>query len=243
MKGAALAAIAALIAVIVLAQTGNKKVCLAKYETSLEGRTYGQKINAKISAARLNGAVVAPGQIFSFNRRVGTWSRDQGYRRAPVSYNGTLIASWGGGVCQTSTTLYNAALLSGMQVLERSPHRFAPDYVSPGRDAAVAYDDVDLRFRNPLPAPVTIDARVENNEVIVEFDSSASPAEEPQIVTVLKSLREPQIFRLKGDGGTHFIRNTGKRGCEAWTYRVTGTKRELLSVDEYPVMNKIEEGD
>src|SRR5207302_1442552 len=125
-------------------------------------RTKAQKRNAILALKKLDGAVIAPGETFSFNTRVGTWSRDQGYRRAPVSYNGTLIASWGGGVCQTSTTLYNAALLAGMKII---------------------------------------------------------------------------------DGGTNFIKNTGKPGCEVWTYRVTGGERELLSVDHYPVMNKIEEGE
>jgi vancomycin resistance protein VanW len=218
-----------------------KPVLLASFETSMVGRTAAQRHNAELAVRKLNGAVIQPGQQFSFNDRVGSWSRDQGYRRAPVSYNGTLIADWGGGVCQTSTTLYNAALLAGMDVTERNHHRFAPEYVDPGRDAAVAYGEIDLRFTNPFKYPVKIEGNIQGDRLELSLYGSDSLKVKPEIVTEMKSIQEPRIYRLPGDGGTHFIRNSGKAGCAVWTYRVTGDRKELLSTDEYPVMNKIEE--
>ena len=229
------------VAAVYLAPSPPKPVELASFSTSLVGRTYGQRHNALLAVRKLNGVVVRPGEEFSFNVCVGSWSRDQGYRRAPVSYNGTLISDWGGGVCQTSTTLYNAALLAGMQVTDRNPHRFAPEYVPPGRDAAVAYDDIDLKFKNPLPYAVTLKGQVENERLEISFYSVKPLAVKPEIVTEIKSLQEPRIYRLPGDGGTHFIKNSGKPGCSVWTYRVTGKEKELLSTDDYPVMNKIEQ--
>src|SRR3989337_693852 len=114
----------------------------------------------------VDGKVLQAGAEFSFNRTVGSWSADRGYVKAPVSYDGELIPSWGGGVCQVSSTLYNAALLAGLEILERHRHRFPARYVPPGQDAAVAQLDIDLRFRNPYRWPVRIEAEAEGDEVI-----------------------------------------------------------------------------
>lgn len=224
-----------------LIPASQQPVVLAAYSTSLVGRTYAQRHNALLSVEKLQHVTVAPGAVFSFNGAVGSWSRDQGYRRAPVSYNGTLIADWGGGVCQTSTTLYNAALLAGMKIVERNKHEFSPGYAPPGRDAAVAYDDIDLRFRNPLPYAVTIEGKIDRDRLVFSILGAKPLPVKPEVVSEIKDVTEPQIFRLRGDGGTHFIKNTGKPGCEVWTYRITGDERELISTDSYPVMNKIEE--
>ena len=221
---------------------GNAKpAVLASFSTSLEGRTYAQRHNALLAVDKLKDVRLGLGQVFSFNNQVGSWSRDQGYRRAPVSYNGTLIADWGGGVCQVSTTLYNAALLSGMTIVERSHHQFAPSYITPGRDAAVAFGDIDLKFQNPLPYPVTIEGKIDHDRIVCSITAEKQLTVKPEVVSEIKEVREPRIFRLPSDGGTHFIRNTGKPGCEVWTYRVTGDKRELVSTDSYPVMNVIRE--
>jgi len=230
-----------LAAAFYFAPTPAKPLWISRFETSLFGRTAAQRHNAELAVLKLNGAVIKPGEVFSFNKRVGTWSRDQGYQRAPVSYNGTLIADWGGGVCQTSTTLYNAALLAGMEIVERSHHRFAPDYVPPGRDAAVAYDDIDLKFRNSLPYPVSLKGAVDGDRLEIAFLGSKALTTKPQIVSEIDSVQSPRIFRLRGDGGTYFIKNSGKPGCEVRTYRITGSERQLLSTDDYPVMNKIVE--
>lgn len=211
---------------------------ISAFETSLKGRIGAQRHNAQLALSKLNGYEVGPGKTFSFNSVVGTWSRDQGYKKAPISYNGQLISSWGGGVCQTSTTLYNAALLAGMEITERNPHRFAPSYVQPGRDAAVAFSNIDLRFRNPHTFPVKIIGSIENEMLRVEFLSATPLGEKPLIVSELRRVHAPATFVLAG-GSTSKYRNTGKSGYETATYRVVGGKRELLSVDSYPVMNRI----
>ena len=135
-----------------------REVELAGYATSLRGRTGSQRINARKAAKALDGRIIAPGAIFSFNKVVKSWSFDQGYLKAPVSYDGERSRAYGGGVCQTSTTLYNAALLANLPIIERHTHVFAPHYVPPGRDAAVAQLTIDLRFRNPYAWPIRIRA-------------------------------------------------------------------------------------
>lgn len=147
---------------------------LAEFATSLEGRTPGQRHNAVLAARRISGAVLAPGAIWSFNARVGQWVRSEGYVRAPVSYGGVLVPAWGGGVCQTSTTLYNAALLAGLEVVERHAHVIAPRYIEPGRDAAVAQGIADLKIRNPYPFPCRIEFEVRGTRLLCRIAAQAT---------------------------------------------------------------------
>ncbi len=201
-------------------------------------RTGSQRHNARLALDKLNGAVIGPGEAFSFNQRVGSFSRDEGFFKAPVSYNGQLIDDWGGGVCQTSTTLYNAALLAGMVILERNHHAFAPSYVPPGRDAAVAFSSIDLRFFNPNPFPVRIEGKIDANRLVVEIVGATLPSPRPQVVSEVQSTQDPQTFAL-GSGHRKRLRNSGKEGCDVTVYRIVGNKRELVSQDSYPAMNRV----
>lgn len=225
-----------------LAQGGSADVLLAEFATSLEGRMASQRYNAELALERLRGVVIHPGETFSFNRVVGSFSRDAGYRKAPVSYNGQLVSSWGGGVCQSSTTLYNAALYAGLEVVERNRHRFAPSYIPPGRDAAVAYESIDLKLRNPHSFPVRIEGHADERRLILRFLARESTSERPKVVQDVQHVLQPQVFEMRtGPGGKSRIRNSGKAGYEVATYRVTGERRELLSIDSYPPMHRIVE--
>jgi vancomycin resistance protein YoaR len=216
-----------------------KQQTLASFGTPLSGRSHSQRHNSLLALSRLEGVVIRPGSVFSFNRRVGTFSEDQGYRRAPVSYNGQLISDWGGGVCQTSTTLYNAALLAGMKIVERHRHRFAPGYVQPGRDAAVAFSNIDLKFQNPYSFPVTIEGSVEGEILVVSLVGQHGLPIRPQVFTQLRQTQDYQTFRIGKPTGESRVRNTGKEGCEVAVYRVAGDRRELISMDSYPAMNRV----
>jgi len=212
---------------------------IASFGTPLAGRSHSQRHNSLLALSRLKGVVIRAGGEFSFNRRVGTFSQDQGYRRAPVSYNGQLISDWGGGVCQTSTTLYNAALLAGMKILERHRHRFAPGYIQPGRDAAVAYTNIDLRFKNPYSFPVRIEGSVEGDVLVVSLIGRQALLSKPQVVSQIRQTQDYQTFRIGKRTGESKVRNSGKEGCEVAVYRVTGEQRELVSLDTYPAMNRV----
>ncbi len=231
-------AVASVLALVTVVAKPNE-VIISRYATSLDGRNRAQRHNADLALSRLDGVVIAPGQIFSFNARVGTFSKDQGYRKAPVSYNGQLVSSWGGGVCQTSTTLYNTALLAGMDIVERNRHRFAPSYVPPGRDAAVAFNTIDLKFRNPYDFPVRIHAIDRNDRVEIEMLGPHALTIKPEVVTQMAAVHEPGVY-LIGDGGEFGRRrNSGKQGFEVNVFRIIGDRKELISSDSYPAMNRI----
>lgn len=206
-------------------RTSPVEQVLGSMSTPLSVRDADQRHNASISASRLDGATVQPGATLSFNQTIGPWSRDRGYKRAPVSYNGVLIDAWGGGVCQTSSTLYNAALAAGFEVVERHPHLHAPHYVTPGRDAAVAYPKIDLRLRNPYAFPVTVAAKVARGKVTVTLRGSGRPL----------PVRVEQRLLASTDPGAE----RGRKGFEVLTYRLAGGKRTLISHDVYPAMRPV----
>ncbi len=216
-----------------------KEATVGAYSTSLQGRTRSQRHNAHLALARLVGATIPPGAVFSFNRRVGSFSRDRGFRKAPVSYNGQLIDDWGGGVCQASTTLYNAALLANLPILERNRHRFAPSYVPPGRDAAVAFSGVDLRFRNPYPYPLRIVGHIQGDRLQIALLGAHPPKTRPEVVSQVTEVQSPETYTLGGQTGRKRVRNTGKPGFEVSVVRIVGPRRETLSHDAYPAMNKV----
>lgn len=226
-----------------MVSTPPENVVMAAYATPLEGRLSTQRQNAELALDKLNGVVIEPGATFSFNDTVGTWSRSDGYRKAPVSFNGQLVWTWGGGVCQTSTTLYNAMLLSGLELVERHRHRFAPGYVPAGRDAAVAYSNIDLKFKNTYSWPVTIRAEVVNDKLQCSITGKGHVRASIAIVTEVTGVRKPDtlVDNHAGSGGR--VMNPGKVGFSVVTHRVwrtdKGERRELLSRDTYPAMDRV----
>ncbi len=215
-----------------------KEKCLASYSTTVANRSRNQRHNALLSAQKLNGAVIPPGATFSFNQRIGSFSKDSGYRKAPVSFNGQLINSFGGGVCQTSTTAYNAALHAGLEIVERNRHRFAPNYVPPGLDAAVAYYTIDLKFKNPYTFPVKIQAKIENDRLIVGFFGAGDPRV-TKVENQVRQVRMPGLFEIGDRRSAGRMRNTGKPGYFVQVFRTIDGNRQLVSSDNYPTMEMV----
>ena len=173
------------------------EVRLGAFATRLEGRSGAQRHNAELAARSLNGAVIAPGASLSFNSVVRGWSMDRGFVRAPVSFDGELVPAFGGGVCQTSTTLYNAALLSGLGIAERHHHVFAPHYVAPGRDAAVAYPSLDLRVVNPYPFPVRLRSGASGDQLRIEVWGKRSSTARFALVSRVLSSETPETRTVR----------------------------------------------
>jgi len=214
----------------------------AGFVTKLDGRSSAQRHNALLCSRNLDGLEIQPGQIFSFNDVVGPWSRDQGYRRAPVSYGGQLVDAWGGGVCQTSTTIYNAALLAGFEIVERNAHHYAPKYIAPGRDAAVAFPNIDLQFKNNLSVPITLHVTESNGMLRAEFRARTS--EKPAVHVWQRNLQtvKPMTLNISSEQKT-WVRNPGRSGHEVETWREVSGVRTRISRDSYPVMNRILDGE
>ena len=233
--------------VIWIARAPGEEHEIGGYVTSLCGRTPSQIHNVTLATRQINNIVIMPGQSFSFTKTVGSWTADKGYEKAPVSYDGELVSSFGGGVCQASTTLYNAALLAGLQITERHRHHWPARYAPPGRDAAVAYEDVDLCFRNNLPEPIRISGSIRGDNLVYRIMSRFKPKETVKIEQELHSVIKPCAVlqnRSSGHTGHSKLINRGHCGFYVLTYRrfisSNGScRRELVSEDRYPAVNRI----
>ncbi|RCX16097.1 vancomycin resistance protein YoaR [Anaerobacterium chartisolvens] len=123
--------------------------------------------NIKIAASKINGIILAPGQIFSFNETVGKRTVDAGYKDAYIYKSGKVVSDLAGGICQVSSTLYNAVLHSDLEVVERRNHMFSVVYVPEGRDATVFYGSTDFRFKNSTKWPIKIDSQITKDNYLV----------------------------------------------------------------------------
>ena len=125
--------------------------------------------NLRLASKKINGTVIMPGQTFSYNKIVGERTISAGYKEAPIYVNGRVEDGLGGGICQVTTTLYNAVLYANLEVTERSNHMFLTSYVGGGRDATVAYGSRDFKFKNNRNYPIKISASVKNGKCTIEI--------------------------------------------------------------------------
>ncbi len=121
--------------------------------------------NIRLAVGKINGYTLVPGQGFSFNQVVGPRTANRGYRTATVLLHGEKTQDYGGGVCQVSTTLFQAARAAGLTITERHSHQKDVGYAHPGDDAAVDYGNKDMSFTNSTNQKVTIEASVGNGVV------------------------------------------------------------------------------
>jgi vancomycin resistance protein YoaR len=123
---------------------------IGTYTTSVAGTT-NRLDNVALGSALLNNSLIAPGKIFSVNATTGERTAAKGFKMAPTIINGKLEDSVGGGMCQVSTTVFNAAFVAGLQIVERHNHELYISHYPLGRDATVSYGSYDLKFRNDTP--------------------------------------------------------------------------------------------
>jgi len=129
---------------------------LGKFSTSFKEYQVSRSANVRNALSFINGTVVYPGETFSVAKTIYPLTADNGYAEAPSYAGGQVVDSLGGGVCQVSTTLYNAVLLAELEIVERAPHSMVVTYVKPAMDAAIAGDYKDFKFKNNGELPVYI---------------------------------------------------------------------------------------
>jgi vancomycin resistance protein YoaR len=185
-------------------------VTLGSFATTLIGSLPARTANIQLSVRAIDGTVLLPGEQFSFNDIVGERSAARGYQRAPVILHEARQMQLGGGICQVASTLFVAALLSGLSVAERHRHSFPVDYIALAEDATIAWGVKDLRIRNDLDQPVrlrvqvlgmTLSARIEAEAGLAEtFDLETIEREAPSADDALPA-REIELYRLRRVGG------------------------------------------
>lgn len=133
---------------------------LGEFSTHYPASNTNRTTNLKLAAAKIDGTVLLPGETFSYNKVVGERTIAAGYKEAAIYQNGQVVDGLGGGVCQISTTLFNAALFANLKIVELHNHQFVPSYVGAGRDATVAYGSKDFQFSNSRKYAIKLECSV-----------------------------------------------------------------------------------
>lgn len=152
---------------------GIDEKVVGEFKTYFNPQIAGRAQNVLLSAKAISGTIIGPGDSFSFNQTVGERTVARGYQEAMEIVNKEFVVGIGGGICQTSTTLFNAVEKAGLAMVERYSHSREVGYVPKGRDATVSWGGPDFRFVNPHPYPVLIQTNVDlvNGELVVSVHS------------------------------------------------------------------------
>ena len=145
-------------------QVKSINTILGQFSTSFNEYS-SRGTNIYIAAKSTSDILIMPGDTFSYNKSTGARTWSNGYKTAKVIVNGKYVNGEGGGVCQVSTTIYNAALISGLEIQEVHNHTYPSHYVPKGRDAAVSYGYIDLKFKNNFAHPIYIKNIVSNGAI------------------------------------------------------------------------------
>jgi len=223
------------------ADLGGIDTVLASYTTSFHTCERARTHNLTLAAHQVNGKLLRPGEIFSYNETVGPRLEKLGFREAPIFVDGEIIPGTGGGVCQVSTTLYNTVLLAGLKVVARSHHSIPVKYAPKGRDATVSYGGIDFKFENTATHPIYISTQVGRGRLTIRIWGHPDDKKEVELVSSGgKSIIHQVITRPDSSlpVGKRVVARKGRSGYRVTTIRVIrvrdGSKRrEVISNDYY----------
>lgn len=156
-------------------QDNNANKLIAAYKTVLLDPLPGEEYNVHLAAKLLCGTVVKDGSLFSMNKTIGPYTLSRGFKRGPTYAGIRLITTTGGGICKIATTLYNAAVLSNLQISERHYHGMPVSYVPYGQDATVSYGSYDFRFKNNTSSPILIWSKGIGDSLYIGFYGNYIP--------------------------------------------------------------------
>ncbi len=217
---------------------------LGTFTTSFADSSEGRCINVENGAKRINGTLLYPGESMSVYDKVAPFTAENGYRLAGSYENGTTVQTYGGGICQVSTTLYNAVLRAELEVTERQNHSMTVHYVELSEDAAIAGTEKDLKFKNNLDNPVYIEGTTEGKTITFTIYGKEYRDKNRSIefVSETTSTRSPGEKKVK-DGsleeGKTEVESAGRSGYTAKLWKViyeNGEEKERVQVNNSSYM-------
>ena len=190
--------------------------------------------NIKLAISKINGKILAPGETFSFNAVVGPRTAEGGYQEAHTYSAGKVVDGIGGGICQVSSTLYNAVLKADLNVVERRNHMFTVGYVPYGQDATVSYGTTDFRFSNSSKWPIKLVAGInKNNNVYFSFLGTNEEPEKKVIITNQTVKKTPFTIKYIDDPklaeGKQTVLQEGKEGYVIDTFKTIKVGDKVIS--------------
>ncbi len=196
---------------------------VSSFSTRVTSGEENRNYNISLASEFIDGTLLGPGEIFSFNRVVGPRDGGSAFKDAPQIVGNELIDGIGGGICQVSTTLYNAALLADLKIVERYRHSKPVGYVPIGRDATVAYDYMDLKFQNTRDEHILIRAELVGQTFIIKIYGQKKPGVKVRLETREGDMVSGESYSIIT---TRIVEKDGRE-----------VRRQVISQDIYKVQN------
>lgn len=221
---------------------------LSKYNSRYDESNKNRTTNIKLASEKIDGTILMPGETFSYNKIVGARTIKSGYKEAAVYVNGKVVDGIGGGICQVSSTLYNAVLYANLEIVERRNHYFTTSYVPTSQDATVSYGTIDFKFKNNRTYPIKIECTAKNgiSQVIIKGlkEETEYEVEIQSKVTEVIPYTTKYIQNSNLEKGTQNIIQQGNDGCKSEAYKILKlngkiVSKTLISKDSYNPMQEI----
>lgn len=221
---------------------------LSTFSTRYDASNTPRTTNLKLAMQKLDGVVVNPGEIFSYNKTLGKRTAEAGYKEAGGYAGGRVVQTLAGGICQISSTLYDAAVYANLDIVERHNHMFLAGYVGAGKDATVVYGAYDLKFKNTRKYPIMIKTSIGGGVAKISIFGIKEEVEyEIEISTKILSYTPYKVIYETDNSlasGTEKVSQSGMNGCKSITYKIlklngAQVSSTVLSTDTYDPMNKI----
>lgn len=221
---------------------------LATFSTSYASSNANRSTNIALAASKLNGKVLMPGEEFSFNDTVGKRTASAGFKTATVYSNGQVTTDYGGGICQVSSTLYNAVLRANLEITNRVNHTFTVGYVPIGLDATVSWGAPDFKFKNSRSYPIKLVATTQGKRLSISIYGLKEEVEYEVELVSYKTGTVPYTTVYTTDSslakGQTKVVQSGSNGAKSEAYKILKlngkeVSRTLLSKDTYSPHNQI----
>lgn len=226
----------------------NIETIIGTYSTRFDSSISGRSHNIELAAKSTSNVLLMPGDSFSYNEHTGKRTISNGYKNAPVIVQGVVQEGVGGGVCQVSTTLYNAVLYAGLEIESIKNHSIPSSYVKKGRDATVSDGAIDFVFKNNLNYPVYIKNSVYGNTLTCTIYGSKKDKLNIDIITNIDNVSKAPIKKVDDPTlpkGEEKQLESGRDGYTVSTYRIykdssgNKLKKEKVYVSYYPKKQEI----
>ena len=221
---------------------------LSTFSTKYQESNVNRTTNLRLAAEKINGTVLLPGEEFSYNKTVGERTVAAGFKEAAVFNAGRVENGLGGGICQISSTLYDAVVMANLEVTVRRNHQFVTSYLKAGADATVVWGSQDFKFKNTRKYPIRLTATVQGGTATIQVWGVKEKVEYDITIETKKIATIPFTTQTIPDSslpiGQQKVIQAGKNGQKVEAYKVTKLNGEivsktLLSKDTYNAMKKI----
>lgn len=221
--------------------------CLGTYTTKYNPGEIGRTKNVTLAAQNINNVVLQSGEVFSYNQTVGERTAARGFAGAKVYSGGEVVDGLGGGICQVSSTLYNAVLYADLEIISRTEHSLPVTYVPLGRDATVAYGAIDFKFKNQYESPVKVTSVIGGGQLTISIYGKKTSDKTVELYTERISTIPFSTVEKPDESiaeGTTKVKQSGSNGAVVNTYKKiiengTVVSNKMIHTSRYSPINKV----